>query len=278
VSRRLSAAVIALATCVLAAGCFGPHYVRETYHEDRDIEIVLRGRSDVDPGYDHPATISAVRMSHILASLDVRFHDQEKKNARTPVVPVDVIYPLGELVSGALAKADSSQEVVVSAQIRSRKLKLFTEKRLTSFIVYVKDDRLVFHIARVGFPTPKNPNERIHEPKPGQEYQDFKVLPGKAIVPIARQAVAVAWRDPSFRKDDAIRLGPGGRVKRRTVLLEEPEAEAPRDAPGNTVDLSKLTPDALRKLADLEEERRRGDVDEAEYRSRRRRILAEGTP
>lgn len=271
-SRRLASAVALLAACTVLAGC-GPKYVRDTYHESRDIEIVLRGRTDQDPGFEHPATVSAVRMSHILASLDVRFGDQEKKNARTAVVPVEAVYPLGELVSGALSKAKPNQEVVVSAQIRSRKLKVFTEKRLTSFIVYMKNDQLVFHIARVGFPVPKNPNERIREPKPGSEYQDFKVVRSRSIVPIAKQTVAVEWRDAAFRKADAIRLGPGGRVKRRTMLLEEPEEQAPEEAPSDTVNLSNLTPEALRRLADLEEERRRGAIGEAEYQARRREIL-----
>ena len=182
-------------------------------------------------GFGHPVQISAVRMSHILASLDVRFADQKEKNARTPVIGVEEIYPLGELVSGALAKANSDQEVVVSAQTRSRMLKVFTQKTLTQFIVYMKNDQLVFHIARVAEPVSKDPHDRITEPRADEEYQDFKVIPGTSIVPIGRQAVAVEWRDPSFRRPDAIRIGRGGEIKRRTVLMEESPEEAPTAAP-----------------------------------------------
>jgi hypothetical protein len=275
--RRLTTTFALVAAALALSSCLGPRYVRETYHEDRDVTITLRGRTDTNPGYEHPVQISAVRVSHILASLDVRFAGDEKKNARTPVVPLEAIYPLGQLVSGALAKAKPDQEVVVSAMIRSRKLKVFTEKTLTAFIVYMKNDQLVFHISRVGFAMPKNPNERIHEPKQGKTYQDFKVLRTKSIVPIAPQAVAVEWRHPDFRKADAVRVGRGGKIKRRTVLIEEAEEDVPDEAPDvDAVDLSTLTSDALRDLADLEDERRSGAIGEAEYVARRREILEKG--
>jgi len=278
-SALLAAGLLLAGSSLVLAGCFGPRYVRETYYENRDVTITLRARQDVAAAYDHPAQISAVRLSHILASLDVRFADQEEKNARTPVVPLEAIYPLGELVSGALAKATPDQEVVVSAQTRSRKLKIFTEKSLTQFVTYMKNDQLVFHVARVDEPVSKNPNDRITEPRLGEAYQDFKVIRSRSIVPIGPQSVAVEWRDPEFRKADAIRIGRGGEIKRRTVLMEESVEEAPDEAPGataDTLDLSKLTPDALRALADLEEERRSGLINEAEYVARRREILAAG--
>ncbi|MBW2312546.1 MAG: hypothetical protein JRH10_00025 [Deltaproteobacteria bacterium] len=265
-----------LVAALAVAGCAGARYERETFYENRDVTVTLRGRTDVNPGYEHPTQISAVRLSHILASLDVRFADQQKKNARTPVVPIEAIYPLGKIVSQALAKAKPEQEVVVTALLRTRKLKVFTDKTLTAFIVYMKNDQLVFHISRVGFTMPKNPNDRVHEPKQGKSYQDFKVLRSKSIVPIAPQAVAVEWRHPDFRKADAVRIGRGGKIKRRTVLIEEPEEEAPKETPADVVDISTLTSDALRQLADLEDERRRGSIGEAEYVARRRQILEKG--
>jgi hypothetical protein len=276
VSRRALAAALALAAApAWLAGC-GARYVRDTIHEGRDIQIVLRSKSGQNPGYDHPATISAIRITHILASLDVRFEDQEKKNARTPAIPVELVYELGELLSQALQKADSTQEIVVMAQRRERTLKLFTEKRLTSFVVQLKNDQLLIHLSRIDWPMPKNPNERVREPEPGKELMKFRVLPGKSIVPVAPQSVAVDWRDDAFRRADAIRLAPGGRVERRTILLEEPPEQAPSAAPGSAVDLSTLSPEALRELADLEEQRRSGAVGEAEYLARRRQILERG--
>ncbi|NNL66602.1 MAG: hypothetical protein HKP30_10190 [Myxococcales bacterium] len=279
IHRRRSVARVAfsLAVACLLSACSGARYSRETFHESRETEVILRARTDVNPRYEHPATISAIRMAHILASLDVRFDENEKKNARTPAIPVEAVYPLGELVSRALAAADERQEVVVMAKFRERRLKLFTSETLTAFSVSLKNDQLYFQISRVGFAVPKNPNERIQEPKPGKEFQAFKVLPSSGVLPVGRQLVAVDWRRDSFRRPEAIRVGAGGRVKRRTILMEEPEAQAPRAAPEDTVDLSDLTPEALRALADLEEQRRAGSIGEAEYLSKKRKILAEGT-
>jgi len=275
-SRRPVATLVgaaALAAAALALSGCGPRYVRDTVYENRDVQIILRGRSGENPGYGHPATISAIRLTHILASLDVRFDDQEKKNARAPAIPVELVYELGELVSQALAKAGPSQEVVVMARRRERTLKLFTEIRLTSFVVQLKNDQLHVHLSRIDWPLPKNPNERVREPEPGKELMKFRVLPGKSIVPVGPQSVAVDWRDDVFRRADAIRLAPGGRVERRTILLEEPPEQAPSAASGSAVDLSTLGPEALRELADLEEQRRSGAVGEAEYMARRRQIL-----
>jgi len=276
-SRRTVATLLLAVGGLVIAAC-GPRYVRETFYEQRDYKLVLRGRSGTNPGFDHPASISAVRLTHILASLDVRFEEHEKKNARTPAIPVEFLYPLGDLVSKAFAKADATQELVVMAERRERTLKLFTEKRLTSLVLWLKGDQLYVHLSRLDWPMPKNPSERIREPVPGKAFQKFKVLPGTAIVPTAQQTVAVAWRDDGFRRADAIRLSPGGRIKRRTVLMEEPEALAPSRSRGDAegVDLSTLSPDALRELADLEEARRAGEVGEQEYLSRRREILGPG--
>ena len=272
--RRLAPRLALLAAAAVLAGC-GPRYVRETFYENRDIEIVFRARSDVPGSYEHPAQISSVRMAHILASMDVRFEEQQRKNARAPAVPVELVYPVGDLLAKAFAKAKPEQEIVVMAQRRARTMKLFTERLLTSFIVYMKNDQLFFKIHHVDFPMPKNPNERVREPRWDKEAMDFKVVPSKNIIVAGRQVVAVEWRDPSFRKGDAIRLGRGGKVERRTILLEEPEELVPDETPaGEAVDLSTLSPDALRALADLEEARRKGAIDEAEYVARRRQILA----
>lgn len=266
-----------LALAVLAAwatACGGPRYSRDIIHQSSGFEVTLRARTDVPPSYEHPVTISPVRLAHILASIDVRFDENEKKNARRGAVPVELIYPLGELIAKALAQADASQEVVVDARRKERKLKVFTTDLMTSVVVHMKGDLLYVHVARVDWPVPKNPNERIREADVRREHQAFKVLPSGGIVPAARQVVAVEWRRDSFRRADAVRIRSGGRVERRTILLEEPEEQAPKADPEDTLQIGDLSPEKLRALADLEEARRSGELGEAEYRSRRRKILA----
>lgn len=268
------ALVVAACGALVVAACGGPRYSREIFHESGDFKVVLRERTDLNPRYEHPVTISAVRLAHILASLDVRFDEDETKNARAPAVPVELVYPLGELLAQALAKASPAEDVVVDAERRTRQLKLFTSKKLTSLAVYLKNDQLFVHVARVDWDVPKNPNERIREPDVDKEFQSFKVLPGSGIVPVARQVVAVDWRREGFRRADAIRIRSGGRVERRTILMEEPPDEAPSALPEETVDLGTLSPEALRALADLEEARRDGALSEAEYTAERRKILS----
>jgi len=65
---------------------------------------------------------------------------------------------------------------------------------------------------------------------------------------------------------------PSGKVVRREILMESPE-DAP--APPITTDVlpANLTPDTLRKLADLEEQKSRGEVTQTQYTVLRANIL-----
>ena len=117
----------------------------------------------------------------------------------------------------------------------------------------------------------KDYDDTVPEPWPNREVMRFKVLTGDGIVPVGAQAVAAAWRDPLFLSASQVRLGPRGKVMRREILFESLEEEAEPTAPGLT---GQLSPETLRALADLEESRRGGAISEAEYRDRRRSILA----
>ena len=97
----------------------------------------------------------------------------------------------------------------------------------------------------------------------------FRTLASEGIDPIGPQRVAVHWRDERFRQPTNVRVGPGGKMSRRTILMQE---EAPAEAPLPAQSLPS-DPDALRALAELEEARRAGAVSEAEYQRRRREIL-----
>jgi hypothetical protein len=83
--------------------------------------------------------------------------------------------------------------------------------------------------------------------------------------------VAVDWRDPIFDRPTRTRMLAGGRVVRRTILMESLEDDTdygPR--PQMNDDLS---PEQLRALADLEEQRRSGAISEGQYNASRNRIL-----
>ena len=89
---------------------------------------------------------------------------------------------------------------------------------------------------------------------------------------IDRQSLAIDWRDPVFRTPSRTKVKPSGEVVRREILMESPREEWADGALDESA-LENLTPDQLRALADLEEQRRRGLVNEADYRSQRRKIL-----
>ncbi len=271
--------VLAAGAALALASC-GATTVRKTVQDDGEIKVILRGQSKggvpVDAGYQHPATISGTRLAHVLSRIDVR-NDESAANDRKAAIPAEQVYDLGDAVSKALAQANNSQEVVVMAKRKERRLGIFTEEYLTSFLVFVRGDRLYVYLSRLDWPIPKNPNEVIAEPSVDKPVGKFRTLPGEAMQTAGQQGVAVAWRDPIFKQATAVRVTPQGKIVRRTILMEsapdEPaagQAGEPEDEPQLTGNLS---PDTLRKLADLEDLRRAGRIDEAEYSTRKREIL-----
>jgi hypothetical protein len=258
----------------LAAIACGPRYARVTVQDSGGLIVQLRaemrGEEAVDRGFAHPATISRARITNILSRIEVRL-ESGKETSREPAIPAEFLFDLGDLVSAALAKADPSQEVVVRAIRKERRLGIFTAKYLTSFVAYVLGDDLYVHLSRVDDSMPQDTDDTIPEPWPNREVMPFKVLPSDGIVPVGAQAVVVAWRDPLFRTPGQVRVGPGGRVFRRQILLESPEEE-PEDSAAEIT--GHLAPETLRALADLEELRRQGAISEATYQARRRAILA----
>ena len=92
---------------------------------------------------------------------------------------------------------------------------------------------------------------------------------------VSDQAVAIDWRDPVFAQPTRTRVLPSGEVVRREVLMESPAEVAGHGDPGMKLP-ENLSPEQLRSLADIEEERRAGRITETEYRARRRAILGPG--
>jgi len=279
VRPRLARCALLLAALLPFAAACGPRYARLETFDGGGLRVVLRSETragaPVPRGFDHPAVLASVRAAHILARLDVRMGGEGE---RMPVFPTVALYTVGEQLSRALAQATPDQEVVVQARRREPALGIFHQDVLTSFVAYVKGDDLVIHLAHVEWKVPKSgggggfADEEIPEPRAGQRVQEFEVLPAEGIVPLGPQSVAVRWRDPVFREPTHVRVGEGGRLLRRTVLMESapaPEAESPEPTPLP----ADLPAETLRALADLQERRARGEISEAAYRARRRDLL-----
>lgn len=260
---------------LVSAGC-GTRYARVPVHEDDlnkvSLRAVLQDGKPQDRGFHHPAAISGVRLAHMLAQIDVRIGaGDDERSERKPAIPTELVYPLGDLLSAALAKADPSQEVVVQALRRERRLALFSQSFATSFVAFVgTDDLLHLQLSRLDWPVPKGSEDELHEPVAGREVMAFRVLASEGIAPTGQQSVAVDWRDDRFRNPTTVRVGPGGKVTRRTILMED-EAPAGANAPSG-IELP-TDPESLRALADLEDARRAGEISEAEYQRKKRALL-----
>lgn len=273
--------VVRAAALALAAGALvacGARYARETVSSGAGIEVVLRtqtkGGEPVPRGFAHPLVISGSRMAHILSRIDVRTEAGEG-GERKPAIPAELVYDLGDALALALGKATPAQDVVVYARRQQRRLGIFTAEYLTSLLVYAQGDRLHVFLEQLDAPVQKTSDLREQppaEPDPGRPKGHFHVVASEAMTAASAQEVAVDWRDPIFREATALRVDPSGRVLRRTILMESPGGE-PADA-GPAELPSDLSPDILRKLADLEEARQRGEISESEYRIRRREILS----
>ena len=278
-SRALATGLLAGAALV-ASGCM-TKTIRTPVFDENLVQVFLRhderGGKPIDRGYSQPASIAPVRITNILARIDVR--KQEDKD-RKPAIPTGLLYAVGEGVSRALAKADSTQEVVVMAKERKRNLAIFTQDHLTSLLVWLQGDDLYVKLGDLDVPLSNKPGDKPPEPQKDDKTGKAHVVPSDGIALQNDQLVSANWRDPLFKDSSVISVRAGGQVVRRTVLMDSgPESTLPTDpAQGAAAPPQGLSPEALRALADLEDDRRRGEVSEAEYQSRRRQILGGELP
>jgi hypothetical protein len=276
------ALLLALLALALALGACGPRYARVETFDEPGLRVSLRsekrGGEMVARGFAHPATIASVRLAHILARLDVRMGSEEG-GERVPAFPTVSLYAVGEQVAKALAQATPDQEVVVQAIREEKSFVIFDQELLTSFVAYVKGEDLVIHLSRVEWKVAKSNNgqgsleDELPEPFVGRRVQEFKVLPAEGIVPIGEQAVSVAWRDAIFREPTHVRVGSGGRLLRRSVLMETAPDSAGQPEPEPQALPADLSPETLRALADLQEQRAAGEISETAYHQKRRDLL-----
>jgi len=225
------AAWLAWVTPIAPLGCATNRIVRTpVFHQD-GVRVFLRetreGGDAVARDFSHPTVIAPIRVSRIVGSLDVREGDDEDRRA---AVPTELVYPIGEGVAQALGQAGPDQEVVVMAVSRKRRMGVFTSDYLTSMIVWVKGEELWIYFGDLETHLSSDPTDKAPEPQLGRATRRFRILPGEAVRVAGGQTVAAVWRDDRFAKSGPIRTRSGGRVLRRTILMEsEVEPSAPRD-------------------------------------------------
>jgi hypothetical protein len=254
--------------------------VREKIYESdlvhASLRRVLEEGVPVPRGHTQPVTVSDVRLAHVLASITHRTSKDESK----PTLRSEHVYEVAEALHKASAQAGPDDEVLVVVQIRDRQFGIFSEDKVTAFRVSFDDPSM-----RIEFFEIEQPLERQTGRAESSEYEfpleprskspGFRLVPGFAQTLEGPRAVLVDWRDPYYGKPVNLSLR-GGRVQRRTLLLEaEPESEAP-SPPAPSPSLPPGLRDAqLRALDQLEGARRSGVLTEAEFQ-RRRRLVLEG--
>lgn len=267
--RALLLPLIAL----LATGCITRSVTQQVFEQDLT-QVSLRTQkkwTDTIPkGFQHPLAISTARMAHILSRIDVRTATGDGE--RIPAIPLDLLYVVAEGMVKAFAQADPDQEIVVMAIERTKHWGVFDRRKLTSLVAWQRDDLIYITVVRTGWEIPNNLKTDLPEPYADEQVMSFRVVPSDGMTLAGPQAVAVVWRDPIFKRPTRTRILPGGKVVRREVLMESPE-ETP-DAPvASDVLPADLSPDTLRRLADLEEQKTRGEVTQTQYNVLRENIL-----
>jgi len=278
------ASLLCLLAVAIGAGCSTP--VREDVFNQPPVKVFLRSEKSwqfgplIEKDYDHPVTISPVRIAHILSRIDARVAGK-----REPAIPTDMLYPIAEGVSRALTRAGSEQEVVVMAIRKKRHLGIFDTDFLTSFVAYVRGPQLFIHLARLEWEIPQREREKPPEPQVGAERMSFRVYPSEGMELVEKQGVAVSWRDEIFARPTRTKVLPTGKVVRKTILLESdveapPEGEVQEEVVDEVepapLPPTGLSPQQLRALADLEEARQAGEITEAEYVAQQQEIMEGG--
>jgi hypothetical protein len=260
------------------SGC--AHTSKTTLFDDGKLKVQLRSGDPLAEGLEHPLIISSVRLSHILARIDIRTPVKDGQR-RVAAIPLANLESISAGLAEGLAKAKPNQVVLITSVRIDKRFGMFNHNKLTSFVAYQRDGVLYIHLSRSEWEIPPRREDRLPEPKIGEFPSKFRILSGKSMDMIDQQSLAIDWRARLFDKPTRTRLTPDGRVVRREILMEseEPDDEQAHEPlrPDVLPIPAGVSPDVLRALADLEEKRRDGSITEARYARERLEILEIGT-
>ena len=270
-----SIALTVLVACAAAlAGCMT---TKETIIRQKEITVQLISKRGDNVELNHPTIISPVRLSHMLARIDIRLSVKEGQQ-RVPAFHVESLDSISEGLAKGLREARPNQRVILYSIRREKRFGIFDANYLTSFVAYVHRDNLFLHLSRSNWEIPPRKKDRLPEPKIGKFPSKFRILPGKAMKMVDEQSLAIAWADKIFERPTRTRVTPSGQMIRKTILMESDEWENDSDTgeakPADVLTIpAGASPKTLRDLADLEERRQRGEIGEHEYEQQRKKIL-----
>ncbi len=275
---KLRGSALCLAAALALSACAARVERENVFSEGRtEIELrhELRGGEVLPKGYSHPAVIAPTRLANLLSSIDIRKGGKDEE--RQPYIPAETLYTIAKGVSQALAKANPDQQLAVISIRNQKHFGIFDRNFLTSFVCYVMGEQLYLHVSHSEWEIPRDKNARIPWPRIGDSGTPLRVVAGRGISVVDARTIAADWRSDFFARARSIRIDAKGAVVRRTVLMESPEIDAPPAVADEALPAD-LPPEALRALAELEAQRRRGEITEAYYLSQRGEILSDYAP
>ena len=254
------------------------HPISNDYLMKVDLVREVKGFTTVERDFDHPAVIAPIRLSNILRALEVEMKTEDG-TIRQPAIHPAIVNRVAEELSVALEKASPNEEVAVKAVRKERRLAVLDTKYLTTFLAYVKNDQLYLSIRRVDWPLPTGAETTktknvLPDPIRERKSMDFRVVTGEPIYFAGPQDLEIDWRNDAFQNTFHLPGTSKGRKRRRQVLETSriPQEERAREESVG-VGIDQLTPEQLRALADLEEDRREGRITETAYQRQRRQLL-----
>ena len=240
-----------------------------------DLVREKKGFSTTERGYEHPAIISKERLVHILNAIEIESPGKQGGTIRQPAFHHEIVEKTAQALSTALREAEPNTQVGVKVVRKQMRLGVFDLQFLTAFLAYVDDDHLYLLIRRVEWPIPQSKRgQKLPEPQQAARPMDFRVVSGDPIYFAGVQDLEIDWKNDVFRA--AFRL-PGttsGEKRVREVILQSPIPKSElEEAAEGSISYDQLTPEQLRALADLEEERREGRITETAYQRAKRQLL-----
>jgi|JI10StandDraft_1071094.scaffolds.fasta_scaffold371151_2 hypothetical protein len=274
-------ALVLLALCVglaLTSGCASRprrHSIIDRAGMQVDLVRYVKGFKTEPQGFEHPAIISKERLVHILGAVEIETREKGGATIRQPGIHAELVDPIAEALSEALRQAGPDQEIGLQAIRKERSLGIFHTKYLTTLLAWVKSGSLYLQLHRSEWPIPQA-KETKPQPEPLRDTRpmDFRVVSGEFLYFAGPQTLEIDWNNDVFRTAYRLPGSTGGEKRRREVLLQSPIPQAERktkDVEGVGVD--SLTPEQLRALADLEEDRATGRITEQAYQRARRELL-----
>jgi len=256
----LLALVFSLGTLPGCAARTVRHSVVKQNLIEMDLVREVKIFSLVEQDFEHPTIISVPRLMNILNAIEVEMKADKTGVIRQPAFHEEIIEQTAAALAQGLAEASPNEEVGIKSIRKERRL-----------------GHLYISIRRVDWLVPQAAEDgKLPEPGHHRKDMDFRVVSGDPIFFAGVQDLEIDWRNDVFRKAFQLPGSTKGEKKRREVLDSIPvpkEELSPKQK--REIAIDQLTPEQLRALADLEEERRGGNITETAYQRARRQLLGE---